>query len=226
MNIKRYDDFLIVEKFDDNITSELIRMGITDKEVIKEYLKQSHKGNLGKYLKDKGSMMTFGLLNALFLDAQEAKKKTDIRVGVMKAIHRIVPMALAPFFPILAIVGYILGTSRAFNKVIAPILADPGNDYPEFLSKLIISTMKVAEGEIIPTKDRFSRAFVVSDGIVSMLDENVLREFARYLSNIMEKEDKDKEVPDNYIENELKLYLNKRYDIMPPIPIKTTSNNS
>lgn len=221
MYIKRYDQFLIAEKFDDNIKAELKRLGVEDEEEIKKHIYHAHRGNLAKYLREKGSTMRFGLLKALFLDAQEAKKKTDIRVGIIRAVHRIVPMALAPFFPTLAIIGYILGTSRAFNKVIAPILADPGSNYPEFLNKLITSTMKIAEGDIIPTKDRFTRAFVVSDGIVNMLSENVLREFATYLSGVMENEDPDSEVPDHYIENQLKLYLNKRYDIEPPIPTKS-----
>jgi hypothetical protein len=218
--IQNWSHFLILESFNDNIKTELKRLGITDKKEIDEYLNQIHKGHLAKYLKDRGKNMTFGMLRAIFLDAQSAKKRVDLKVGIFKAIHRIVPMALAPFFPILAVIGYILGTSRAFNKVIAPILADPGNNYPEFLSKLIISTMKIAEGEIVPVKDRFTNTFVVSDGIVNCLKEDVLRDFASYLSKKMELEDNDKEVPEHYIENKLKGYLNKRYDIDPPIPMR------
>jgi hypothetical protein len=218
--IKKYDNFLILEKFDDNIIAELKRLGVTDKVEINKHLYHAHRGNLAKYLKESGKDITFGMLRALFLDAQAAKKRTDLKVGVVKAIHRIVPMALAPFFPILAIFGYILGTSRAFNKVIAPILADPGTDYPEFLSKLITSTMKIAEGELIPTKDRFTRVFVVSDGIIDAIKEDVLREFSIYLANKMSRKNSDEEVPEHYIENELKNYLNTRFDIEPQIPLK------
>jgi hypothetical protein len=220
MKIKNYDQFLILEKFDDNLIEELKKLGVTDKDEISNHLYHAHRGNLSKHLSETGKKITFGILKALFLDAQQAKKRTDIKVGIVKAIHRIVPMALAPFFPILAIFGYILGTSRAFNKVIAPILADPGTDYPEFLSKVIINTMKIAEGEIVPVKDRFTRAFVVSDGIVDILKEDILREFSLYLSKKMSREDQDKEVPDHYIENELKEYLNNRYDIDPKIPTR------
>jgi hypothetical protein len=218
--IKKYDNFLILEKFDDNIIAELKRLGVADKVEINKHLYHAHRGNLAKYLKESGKDITFGMLRALFLDAQAAKKRTDLKVGVVKAIHRIVPMALAPFFPILAIFGYILGTSRAFNKVIAPILADPGTDYPEFLSKLITSTMKIAEGELIPTKDRFTRVFVVSDGIVDVVKEDVLRDFSIYLANKMDRKNSDEEVPEYYIENELKNYLNTRFDIEPQIPLK------
>lgn len=219
-NIKSYNKFLILEKFDDNIIEELKILGVTDKEEINKHLYHAHRGNLGKYLQESGKKFTFGMLNALFLDAQTAKKKTDLKVGIVKAIHRIVPIALAPFFPILAITGYILGTSRAFNKVIAPILADPGKDYPEFLNKLITSTMRVAEGDLIKPKDRFTRAFVVSDNLVDAIKEDVLREFAIYLSNKMSRKNPDGEVPEHYIENQLKRYLNRRFDVDPEIPLR------
>jgi hypothetical protein len=219
-NIKSYNKFLILEKFDDNIIEELKRLGVTDKEEINKHLYHAHRGNLAKYLQESGKKFTFGMLYALFLDAQAAKKKTDIKTGVVKAIHRVFPMALAPFFPILAIVGYVLGTSRAFNKVIAPILADPGNDYPSFLNKLVTSTMKIAEGEIIPTKDRFSRAFVVSDNLIDAIKEDILREFANYLSTKMSRKNPDEEVPEHYIENQLKRYLNTRFDVDPEIPLR------
>jgi len=224
-NIKSYNKFLILEKFDDNIIEELKRLGITDKEEINKHLYHAHRGNLAKYLQEKGRKFTFGMLYALFLDAQAAKKKTDLRVGVAKAVHRVFPMLLAPFFPVIAIVGYILGTSRAFNKVIAPILADPGKDYPAFLNKLITSTMKIAEGEIVTPKDRFSRAFVVSDNLVDAIKEDVLREFAVYLSNKMSRKNPDEEVPEHFIENQLKSYLNKRFDVDPEIPLREQLQN-
>lgn len=218
--MKRYSHFLILEKFDDNIKKELKRLGITDEKEISIYLHHAHRGNLSKYLNEKGDVFTFGMLHALFLDAIEASRKTELKIGVIKAIHRILPMTLAPFFPIIAILGYILGTSRAFNKIIIPILADPGKDYHSFLNKLITSSMKIAEGDIVPIKDRFSRAFVVSDNIVDALKIEVLKDFANYLSKKMSLENFNKEVPEFYIENELKEYLNKRYDIDPKIPIK------
>jgi hypothetical protein len=220
MRIKNYNHFLILEKFDDNITKELNRLGVTDKSEIDEYLAQAHRGNLANYMTKSGKEFTFGLLHSIFLDAQEAKRKTDFRTGVIKMAHRLIPMALAPFYPIMAIIGYILGTSRAFNKVIAPILADPGRNYPEFLKKLIEQTMKIAEGEVIPTKDRFSRAFVVDGSITDMIKEDILFDFTIYLSNKMSKEDPDKVVPEHYVENQLRKYLNKRFDIDPPFEYK------
>jgi hypothetical protein len=218
--IKNYNEFLILEKFDDNIIAELKRLGVTDQDEINRHLYHAHRGHLAEYLKQNGKNLTFGMLNALFKDARDAKRRTDIRVGVVKAVHRILPMVLAPFFPIVAIIGYILGSSRAFNKVIAPILADPGNDYPSFLKKVIDATMRVAEGDLTTPKDRFTRAFVVSDRIVDAIKPEVLQKFSLFLSEKMSLMNPNDEVPEHYIENELKKYLNDHYSIDPEIPLK------
>ena len=218
--LRNYDSFLILEKFDDNIIAELRRLGVTDEDEINKHLYHAHRGNLAKYLIENGKQFTFGMLNALFHDARDAKRRTDIKLGVIKAIHRIIPMALAPFYPIVAIAGYILGSSRAFNKVIAPILSEPGNDYPSFLKKVIDASMRVAEGDFTDEKDRFTRSFVVSDRLVEAIKPEVLQKFSLFLSSKMSLENPDSAVPDNYIENELKSYLNEHFGIDPQIPLK------
>ena len=217
--LKKYNEFLILEKFDDNIKAELLRLGVTDEREINAHLYHAHRGHLADYLHEKGKVFTFGMLLALFKDAQVAKRRTDIKVGVVKALHRVIPMALAPFFPILAIFGYIFGSSRAFNKIITPILSDPGQEYTGFLKKIIDGSMKVAEGEI-PVKDRFTRAFVVSDHLVEAIKPEVLQKFSVQLSEKMAQMDPDMEVPEHYIENELKTYLNDNFEIEPQIPLK------
>ena len=221
MRLKKYENFLILEKFDDNIIAELKRLGVTDQDEINRHLYHAHRGHLAEYLHQNGKKFTFGMLNALFHDARDAKRRTDIKVGVIKAVHRILPMALAPFFPIVAIVGYIFGSSRAFNKVIAPILADPGHDYPAFLKKVIDSTMRVAEGDLTTPKDRFTRAFVVSDRIVDAIKPEVLQKFSLFLSDKMALMNPEEEVPEYYIENELKMYLNDHFGIDPELPLKS-----
>jgi len=218
--LKKYEHFLILEKFDDNIRLELKRLGVTDQDEINRHLYHAHRGHLAEYLNQTGRKFTFGMLNALFMDARDAKRRTDLKVGVIKAIHRLVPITLAPFFPILAVIGYILGTSRAFNKVIAPILADPGHDYPSFLKKVIDSTMRIAEGDLTTEKDRFTRAFVVSDKIVDVVKPEILQKFSLYLSEKMSLMNPDTEVPEQFIENELKNYLNVQFNIYPKIPLK------
>lgn len=224
MKLQRYQDFIILEKFDDNIKAELNRLGVTDEKEIEQHLYHAHRGHLADYLRKTGKKFTFGMLMALFKDSRDAKRRTDIKVGIIKAAHRIIPMALAPFFPIIAIIGYILGTSRAFNKVIAPILAEPGNNYPEFLKKLIDAAMRVAEGDFAVEKDRFTRAFVVSDKIVDVIKPEILQAFSVFLSEKMSMMNPDDEVPDHFIENELKQYINDNYKIDPSIPLKENQN--
>jgi hypothetical protein len=217
--LKKYDDFLILEKYDDNLKAELKRLGITDESDVEKYLWYAHRGNLSNYLRSEGKELTFGMLKAMFDDAQVAKKRTDLKVGIIKALHRIIPMALAPFFPIAAVFGVIFGSTRAFNKILGPILNDPTDSYESFLKALIKQGMQVAEGEI-PVKDRFTRAFVVSDNLVAAIRPDVLQQFASDLSKKMSEENPDKVVPNDYIENELKRYLNEKFDVNPPIMTK------
>ncbi len=220
MKIKKYNEYnLVLEKFDKNLKKELKRIGVTDENDIKLYLYNSHRGLLGQYLEKHDKKITFGLLYAIFRDALVAKKRSDLNVGAVKMITRILPIGMAPFFPIISILGYILGTSRAFNKVIMPLLNDPEKNYSDFLKKIIKGSMTIAEGEI-KMKDRFTRAFVVSDGIVDMIKPEILRLFSIELSNKMMIEDLDKEVPEHYIENELKKYLNDNYNIDPKLPLR------
>jgi hypothetical protein len=217
--LRKYDHYLILERFDKNIKQELIKLGITDKEELGEYIRASKKGYLAQHINERGGKFTFGLLNAIFKDSIYAKKNSDLKVGFVKMMHRIVPIALAPYFPILAIIGYIFGTSRAFNKMIVPIISNPSTEFTGFLKKLIDAGMKISEGEI-KLKDRFSRAFVVSDNITEAIKPEVLHKFSIELSKKMSEEDSNKEVPENYIENELKQYLNDNFNIDPKIPLK------
>jgi hypothetical protein len=79
--------------------------------------------------------------------------------------------------------------------------------------------MKIPEGEV-QLKDRFTRAFVVSDRLVEAIKPEVLDKFSTELSLEMELMNQDSEVPDHFIENKLRTFLNKNFDVNPPIPIK------
>ena len=219
----KYNNFLILEKYEENLKYTLQQMGFSG-DTLDHYLKSAKGGNLGKELKKNGKEFTFGLLYAIFKDAIIAKKESSLKSGTIKMLHRIVPIALAPYFPIMAILGYIFGTTRAFNKIIAPILENPGTDYNSFLKKIIDRSMKVAEGEM-SIKDRFSRAFVVSDDLVSAIKPEVLEQFSLDLANKMYLMDLDQTVPEHFIENELKKYLNDKFNIDPKIPLKDIENS-
>ena len=221
--MKKFEDFnkneYLSEKFDANLKKALKDHGVEDKKELRELVKIAKKGELSHYLREKGDTFTFGMLNAIFKDSLRAKKSTDIKVGAYKMIHRIVPLALAPFFPVVAIVGHVLGTSRAVNKILMPVIKDPGNHYQGFLKKMIDSSIKVTEGEL-PAKDRFSRAFVISDQFSNCIRPEILHKFSLKLSDEMSRKDPEEEVPHYYIENELKKYINEKFNVEPKIPLK------
>ena len=180
------------------------------------------EGKLSKHLREQGKKFTFGMLKHIFNDAIEYKKKREMIKGGYKMFHRLVPMALSMvYFPV-AIVGYILGASRAFDKVIMPILQNPDNKYNDFLVKIVKGAIAISEGDIkhILQDDWFYSTFVMDDNLIKMVRPEILRTFAVELAHKMEQEPDDKEVPHNYIENEFKTYLNEKFNITPPIPLQ------
>jgi hypothetical protein len=219
--VKKYSDFLILERYDKNIKEQLIKMGVTDKEELKKQISLSKQGHLATYLHSKGENFTFGILRAIFKDAVDAKKKTTLKKNIFSILPIAIPLSLAPFFPVLAVVGTIFGSSRLVHRVFDTLFEylEPQSKYTDFLKKTIDTYMMLPEGEV-PLKDRFSRAFVVSDRLIEALKPEVVNSFTSFISDKMEKEDDGKLVPDHYIENELKTYLNDNFDISPEIPLK------
>lgn len=219
--IKNWNEFILLEKYEKHIRQKLIELGVTDKRELDTQVSLAKSGFLGAYLQEKGSKFTFGILSAIFKDAIRAKKITGIKRGIYNVIPSVVPLALAPWYPVIAVIGSIFGASRIFHKIFDPIFhyLNPQSKYTDFLKKMIDTYMIIPEGEI-PLKDRFTRAFVVSDRLVEAIKPEVLDEFSKYLSEKMAMENEDTEVPEYYIENELKSYLNNRYDIDPNIPLK------
>ena len=110
--VKKYSDFLILERYDKNIKEQLIKMGVTDKEELKKQISLSKQGHLATYLHSKGENFTFGILRAIFKDAVDAKKKTTLKKNIFSILPIANPLTLAPFFPVLAVVGTIFGSSR------------------------------------------------------------------------------------------------------------------
>lgn len=221
MIVKKYNQFLLLEKYDKNIRQTLIDMGVNDKEELENQIAISKKGYLANYLQDKGERFTFGILKAIFQDALVAKKRTNLKKGIFSIIPRVLPLALIPFFPTLAIVGTIFGSSRAAHKVFNVVFEyiNPSSKYTDFLKKMVDTYMKIPEGNV-NLKDRFSRAFVVSDRLIDALKPEVINEFTNFVVDKMNNEDDNTDVPLHYIENELKEYLNNNFDVNPKIPLR------
>lgn len=218
----KYDNFLILEKYDNNIKSELIKMGVTDSEELERQISFSKDGYLASYLQERGNSFTFGILKAIFKDAILSKKRTDLKKGIFTTIPRILPLTLIPFLPTLAIVATILGTSRLFHKAFDIIYSylSPSSKYSHFLKKVVDTYMKIPEGTV-SLKDRFSRAFVVTDRLIDSIKPEIIEEFSKYLVDKMEKESDYDSVPDYYIENELRAYINVNFGVDPEIPMKS-----
>lgn len=218
--IKKYSEFIIKESYDSNIRAQLIKMGVTDKKEIENQIELSKKGNLGNYLDEKGEKFTFGILVAIFKDAIEIKKRTNIKRGLFNALPSFVPLAFAPFFPTLAVIGSIFGASRMFHRVFDPLFdyINPSTKYSHFLKRMVDIYMKIPEGEV-KFKDRFTRAFVVADGLIDIVKPEILDDFSTFISNKMELMDENEQVPAHFIENELKMYLNEKYKIHPPLTL-------
>ena len=221
MIVKKYNQFLLLEKYDKNIRQTLIDMGVNDKEELENQIAISKKGYLANYLQDKGERFTFGILKAIFQDALVAKKRTNLKKGIFSIIPRVLPLALIPFFPTLAIIGTIFGSSRDAHKIFDVVFEylNPSSKYTDFLKKMVDTYMRIPEGNV-NLKDRFSRAFVVSDRLIDALKPEVINEFTNFVVDKMNNEDDNIDVPLHYIENELKEYLNNNFDVNPKIPLR------
>lgn len=196
-------------------------MGVTDEDELNKQIHLAKNGHLGHYLNEKGEKFTFGMLNAIFKDAIDAKKKTNIKRGIFNILPSVIPLALIPFFPVVAMISVVFGTSRIFHRIFNPLFdyINPHSKYTDFLKMMIDMYMKIPEGEV-QLKDRFTRAFVVSDRLVEAIKPEVLDKFSTELSLEMELMNQDSEVTDHFIENKLRTFLNKNFDVNPPIPIK------
>jgi hypothetical protein len=188
-----------------------------------EYDKElGKKGELSEYLRQNGKKFTFGILKCIFNDAIDYKKKRELKKGTYKMFHRLIPMATATLFFPIALMSYIFGTSRAVHKVLIPLLDRPENDYNSFLNKMIKIVVDVSEGEVkmFMENDWFYDIFVMKDNLIGMMRKEHIITFAKYLADKMEKEPYYKLVPHNYIENELKIWLNNEFSIKPPMELK------
>ena len=129
MRIKRYNQYINENLLlkDDNLEAELIKMGVEGEE-LKKQVSLAKRGQLGNYLTEHGKEFTFGILAAIFRDAKEAKFGQETKKALWSALPRALPMALAPFFPIMALVGLAFGSTRLFNRITKPIFQNLDTD--------------------------------------------------------------------------------------------------
>lgn len=170
-----------------------------------------------KFCKAQGKI-TFGQLKAIVESATKKRIFKHVGEGGVKATIRLLPW----FVPQLFIAGAIAGAVRAANKILAPSLVETEN-YKTFWGKAILKSFKIAEGEI-NLSDPLSKIFFISDGLMTMLDERYKVKFAKHIANIASEKPDNEEVPEYFVENELRKWVNDKFLLDPPLPPKTDNS--
>ena len=166
-----------------------------------------------KFCKAQGKI-TFGQLRALVDSATKKRIFKHVGEGGIKATIRVLPW----FVPQLFLPGMVAASVRAINKILAPSLTETEN-YKTFWGKAILKSFKVAEGEI-NLSDPLTKIFFISDGLMTMMDDKYKVKFAKYIADLAAEKPNDEEVPDYFVENELRKWVNDKFLLNPPIPPK------
>ena len=162
--------------------------------------------------------ITFGQLKELVNASSKTRLYKHVGEGGFKATIRLIPF----FLPQLMIPGIIAAAARAINKILKPSLTETEN-YKTFWGKAILSAFKIAEGDI-NLEDPLSKIFFISDGLMTMMDEKYKLKFARYIANLADSMADDEEVPEFFVENELRKWINDKFLLDPQLPPKTSPN--
>ena len=169
--------------------------------------------------------ITFGQLRELVETATNKRIITDLSRGAFKTLWRIIPFFLPQV--LLASVG--VTVTRAINKVITPALKDT-KGYKSWWGKVVLKAMDIAEGDYIPDvalgDDPLSKIFFISDGLLQMVRDKYKLKFARYVAEVAANEPDNKPVPEWFVENLLRDYLNQKFLLNPPLPIKTNTKTN
>ena len=166
-----------------------------------------------KFCKAQGKI-TFGQLRELVENAKTDRLLLHVGEGGYKATLRLLPW----FFPQLAIAGFTGSLIRAFNKVFRPTLEET-TGYKTWWGKTVMKIFNLVEGEL-GTTDPLSKIFFISDGLMTMLDDKLKVKFARYIADIASEKPDDEEVPEFFVENELRHWLNEKFLLDPPLSPK------
>ena len=158
--------------------------------------------------------ITFGQLKAIVDSATKRRVFRHVGEGGVKTTIRLLPW----FLPQLMIPGIIASTMRAVNKLLQPSLTET-ESYKTFWGKLILKAFQVAEGEI-HLDDPFSKIFFISDGLMTMLNDKYKIKFAKHISELASEKSEDEEVPEYFVENELRHWVNDKFLLDPPLPPK------
>ena len=158
--------------------------------------------------------ITFGQLRALVETASNKRLYKHIGEGGYKATLRLLPW----FLPQLSLAGFTGSIIRAANKILRPTLEETTN-YKTWWGKAIMKSFDLAEGEL-GISDPLTKIFFISDGLLTLMDDRFKVKFARYVAELASEMPDDQEVPEYFVENELRRWVNEKFLLDPPLPPK------
>lgn len=159
--------------------------------------------------------ITFGQLRALVDSATKKRLFKHVGEGGFKATLRLLPW----FLPQLAVAGFITSSIRAVNKILKPALTET-ETYKTWWGKAVLKAFDLSEGEL-KLSDPLSEVFFMTDGLMNMLDDRYKVKFARHIAEVATSMPDDEEVPEFFVENELRKWVNDKFLLEPPLQPKT-----
>jgi len=166
-----------------------------------------------KFCSSQGKI-TFGQLKALVDSTTNKRLFQHIGEGGFKATIRLLPW----FLPQLAIAGFTGSVIRAINKILKPTLSETRN-YKTWWGKVVMKMFDFTEGEL-NLNDPLTKVFFISDGLMSLMDEKYKIKFARHISELATEMPDNQEVPEFFVENELRFWINSKFLLDPPLKYK------
>lgn len=163
--------------------------------------------------------ITFGQLRSIVDAAKSERLIKGVGEGGFKAIIRLIPW----FLPQVAIAGFMGSTIRAMNKIFRPTLTET-QSYKTWWGRAIMKSFDLAEGEL-NIEDPLSRVFFISDGLMTLMEDRYKIKFANYISELATSMPDDKEVPEFFVENELRNWINQKFLLNPPLSPKSFETN-
>jgi hypothetical protein len=169
--------------------------------------------NSEKFCNEQGEI-TFGQLRALVESTTKKRLYLHVGEGGFKATIRMIPW----FLPQLIIAGAIGSAMRSINKIIRPTLEETSN-YKTWWGRAVMKSFDIAEGEL-GLSDPLSKIFFISDGLMTMMDNKYKVKFAKYIAELASDQPDEQVVPEYFVENELRKWVNDKFLLDPPLPPK------
>ena len=201
------------------ITKKNLKNFITEVEITPSKIAMDNVCSTKKICDAQGKI-TFGQLRELVESGARKRILTHMGEGGYKATLRLLPW----FIPQLLLAGFAATWVRVANKLLRPTLEETTN-YKTWWGKTILKIFDLVEGEL-NYSDPLSKIFFISDGLMTMLDDKYKIKFSNYIANIADEKLDDEIVPDYFVENELRHWLNEKFFLDPPLQPKKIKDNT